>query len=66
MLLNMGTVRLSTVLLGMLASVRAEKYGENHVAVSFDSEMVEQTAFPRPNTTLISPAFLRNAALSAG
>ncbi|KAH8732068.1 hypothetical protein GQ44DRAFT_767107 [Phaeosphaeriaceae sp. PMI808] len=36
-------------------------YGENHVAVNFDSQLVEQMAFPAPNVTLLSPAFLPGA-----
>lgn len=42
------------------------KYGNNHVQVNFDSQTVEQTAFPEPNATLISPAFLANASFSPG
>lgn len=42
------------------------KYGENHVRVNFDSDIVEQGAFPAPNVTLLSPAFLSNASFAPG
>lgn len=42
------------------------KYGENHVRVNLDSDMVEQGAFPAPNVTLLSPAFLPNATFVPG
>ena len=42
------------------------KYGENHVTVNFDAQIVEQTAFPVPNVTLYSPAFLSNASFTPG
>jgi hypothetical protein len=44
------------------------QYGENHVNVNFDAPIVEQTAFPAPNATLLSPAFLAeaNASFEAG
>lgn len=42
------------------------KYGENHVKVNLDSQLVEQTAFPTPNETLYSPAFLANATSAPG
>jgi hypothetical protein len=42
------------------------KYGENHVTVNFDAQIVEQTAFPAPNVTLYSPAFLPNASFASG
>lgn len=42
------------------------KYGENHVTVNFDAQIVEQTAFPTPNVTLYSPAFLPNASFTPG
>ncbi|PVI00570.1 Zn-dependent exopeptidase [Periconia macrospinosa] len=44
----------------------AQKYGENHVRVSFDSDLVEQSAFPAPNVTLFSPAFSPNASFVPG
>jgi hypothetical protein len=44
------------------ASVLAQsQYGENHVNLNFDSQLVEQAAFPKPNVALLSPAFLPNA-----
>ena len=43
------------------SALAQSKYGENHVAVNFDSQLVEQTAFPAPNATLQSPAFLPRA-----
>lgn len=42
------------------------KYGENHVALNFDSQLVEQSAFPAPNATLYSPAFSSNASFDPG
>jgi hypothetical protein len=42
------------------------KYGKNHVTVNFDAQIVEQTAFPAPNVTLYSPAFLPNASFASG
>ncbi|KAF2845024.1 Zn-dependent exopeptidase, partial [Plenodomus tracheiphilus IPT5] len=42
------------------------KYGENHVKVNFDSQVVEQMAFPEPNVTLFSPAFRSNATFAPG
>jgi hypothetical protein len=50
------------------ATVSAQtKYGNNHVTVNLDSQLVEQTAFPEPaNVTLYSPAFLANASFAAG
>lgn len=49
------------------ASVLAQsQYGENHVAVNKDSQVVEQTAFPAPDATIYSPAFLPNASFDPG
>lgn len=42
------------------------KYGENHIRVNFDSEVMIQNAFPEPNVTLRSPAFLPNASFDQG
>jgi hypothetical protein len=44
------------------------QYGENHVSVNSDSQLVEQRAFPAPNVTLLSPAFLKsgNASFDPG
>jgi hypothetical protein len=49
--------------LALLAtSVLAQsQYGENHVTVNLDSQLIEHTAFPAPNVTLRSPAFLPKA-----
>ncbi|KAF3009572.1 hypothetical protein E8E13_005894 [Curvularia kusanoi] len=46
--------------------VQGSKYGENHVAVGSDSQIVEQRAFPAPNVTLYSPAFAPNASFAPG
>lgn len=43
-------------LLLALTSVKAQKYGNNHVPIRRDNATVE-AAFPEPNVTLISPAF---------
>lgn len=49
------------------ASVCAQtQYGENHVRVNRDSQIVEKTAFPEPDATLVSPAFLPNASFAPG
>lgn len=48
-----------SILLGLvyaLTSVEAVKYGNNHVPVRPDDEIVE-AAFPEPNVTLLAPAF---------
>jgi hypothetical protein len=42
------------------------QYGENQVRVQFDSQIVEQTAFPEPGARLFSPAFLPNASFAPG
>ncbi|KAF2704338.1 Zn-dependent exopeptidase [Pleomassaria siparia CBS 279.74] len=58
-----------TFLVLMFASIAVAKtkYGENHVSVSLDSQLVEQKAFPDPlNVTLYSPAFLENVSFSSG
>jgi hypothetical protein len=43
------------------SALAQSQYGENHVNVNFDSQIVEQTAFPAPNVTLLSPAFIVGA-----
>jgi hypothetical protein len=58
MSITMRTARLALFAASALAQAQ---YGENHVNVNFDSEIVEQTAFPAPNATLLSPAFLAGA-----
>jgi hypothetical protein len=62
---TMRAVRIA--LFTALASAQSQ-YGENHVNVNFDSQLVEQTAFPAPNVTLYSPAFLSglNASFDPG
>ncbi|KAH3912564.1 hypothetical protein HBH56_116650 [Parastagonospora nodorum] len=61
----MWTTRLALFTASALAQTQ---YGENHVNVNFDSQIVEQTAFPAPNATLLSPAFLAagNASFDPG
>ncbi|KAH7067882.1 hypothetical protein FB567DRAFT_252630 [Paraphoma chrysanthemicola] len=58
---------LNIVLFAAIAAAQS-KYGGNHVALNFDSQIVEQKAFPAPNSTLISPAFLKfgNASFPPG
>lgn len=55
----------STVLFAVTVLAKSQ-YGENHVAINFDSQLVEKTAFPEPNVTLHSPAFRTNATLTPG
>ena len=57
---------LSVLLLAATALAQGTKYGENHVVTQFDSKVVEQRAFPAPNVTLYSPAFLPNASFAPG
>ncbi|KAF2687174.1 Zn-dependent exopeptidase [Lentithecium fluviatile CBS 122367] len=59
----MKTASLALFTSTVLAQTR---YGENHVSVNFDSQLVEQKAFPAPNTTLYSPAFKPNATFAPG
>jgi hypothetical protein len=42
------------------------QYGENHVNVRFDTDVVVNGAFPEPNVTLRSPAFLPGARFDPG
>jgi hypothetical protein len=65
MLSSMRAIQIVSFAASALAQ---SQYGENHVRVSFDSQLVEQTAFPAPNATLFSPAFLpgRNASFAPG
>ncbi|KAF2730155.1 Zn-dependent exopeptidase [Polyplosphaeria fusca] len=59
--------RIALLLAALCISVQAQsKYGENYLSVSFDSQLVEQNAFPEPNVTLYSPAFLPNATFAPG
>ncbi|KAF1847728.1 Zn-dependent exopeptidase [Cucurbitaria berberidis CBS 394.84] len=64
----MGILLTSTLLPLFAASALAQgqQYGENQVKVNLDSQLVEHTAFPEPNVTLYSPAFLPNASFEAG
>lgn len=48
------------------AAAAQSKYGWNHVDTSPDLSVVEAKAFPAPNVTLLSPAFLANASFPAG
>lgn len=48
------------------AAVAQTQYGENHVSVNRDSQLVEQSAFAAPNVTLYSPAFMPNASFDPG
>ncbi|KAF2741965.1 Zn-dependent exopeptidase [Sporormia fimetaria CBS 119925] len=64
----MATSQLKLALFAALTTgvVGQSTYGENHVRVSKDSDMLVQTAFPEPNVTLYSPAFSRNAEFDPG
>ena len=57
---------LSALLFAATALAQGTKYGENHVVTQFDSQVVEQRAFPAPDVTLYSPAFLSNASFAPG
>ena len=61
---NMTT--LSVLLLAGTTWAQGTKYGGNHVRTSFDSQTVEQRAFPAPNVTLYSPAFQPNTSFAPG
>jgi len=56
----------TTLLFAATALAQGTKYGENHVVVGFDEQIVEQRAFPAPNVTLYSPAFAPNASFAPG
>lgn len=56
----------STILLFAAYASAQTQYGENHGAVSLDSQLVEQAAFPAPNVMLYSPAFMSNATFDPG
>ncbi|CAO2647153.1 Nn.00g080750.m01.CDS01 [Neocucurbitaria sp. VM-36] len=63
----MGVLQsIAPVALLATAAFAQTQYGENHVKVNFDSQLVEQKAFPAPNVTLYSPAFLSNASFDPG
>jgi hypothetical protein len=55
------TMRTAHLALFTASALAQSQYGENHVNVNFDAQIVEQTAFPAPNATLLSPAFLAGA-----
>ncbi|KAJ4344207.1 hypothetical protein N0V95_006247 [Ascochyta clinopodiicola] len=59
-------VTISVLLFAATALAQGTKYGENHVVTQFDSQIVEQRAFPAPNVTLYSPAFAANASFAPG
>jgi hypothetical protein len=59
-------MRASIIALYATSAFAQSQYGENHINVNFDSQLVEQTAFPAPNVTLYSPAFLPNASFAPG
>ncbi|KAG9193638.1 hypothetical protein G6011_03673 [Alternaria panax] len=59
-------MRTSPVVCFAASALAQTQYGENHVNVNLDSQLVEQTAFPAPNVTLLSPAFLPNASFDPG
>lgn len=56
----------TTLLFAATALAQGTKYGENHVVVGLDEQIVEQRAFPAPNVTLYSPAFAPNASFAPG
>lgn len=57
---------LSVLLFAATAIAQGTKYGNNHVVTQFDSQIVEQTAFPEPDVALYSPAFAPNASFAPG
>jgi hypothetical protein len=59
-------MKTSSLALFAASALAQSQYGENHVNVNFDSQLVEHTAFPAPNVTLYSPAFLPNASFTPG
>jgi hypothetical protein len=61
-------MRTASLALFATAAAAQSQYGGNYVTVNFDSQIVEQTAFPAPNATLTSPAFLKvgNASFAPG
>lgn len=59
-------MRTASIALFAASALAQSQYGENHVNVNLDSQLVEQTAFPAPDVTLLSPAFLPNASFDPG
>lgn len=57
---------LQVLLFTAAAVAQGTKYGNNYVTVTPDAQIVEQRAFPAPNVTLYSPAFLPNASFDPG
>jgi hypothetical protein len=57
---------LQVLLFATAAAAQGSKYGNNQVTVTPDTQIVEQRAFPAPNVTLYSPAFLPNASFDPG
>ncbi|KAF2125267.1 Zn-dependent exopeptidase [Dothidotthia symphoricarpi CBS 119687] len=55
-----------SVLLFAAAALAQTEYGNNHVTVNLDAQIVEQNAFPAPKVTLYSPAFSANASFDPG
>jgi hypothetical protein len=55
------TRRIARAALFSASALAQSQYGGNHVMTSVDSQLVEQTTFPAPNVTLLSPAFLPKA-----
>jgi hypothetical protein len=54
------------LLFAATVAAQGTQYGNNHVIVGRDSQTVEQLAFPAPNVTLYSPAFMPNASFDPG
>jgi hypothetical protein len=55
------TMKTAHLALFTASALAQSQYGENHGNVNLDSQIVEQTAFPTPNATLLSPAFIAGA-----
>jgi hypothetical protein len=64
----LSTMSVTQAVLFAASALAQSQYGENHVGVSFDSQLVEQTTFPAPNEILYSPTFSpgRNASFAPG
>jgi hypothetical protein len=64
-----NTMRAAQLAILATTALAQTQYGENQIRpISFDSQLVEQKAFPAPNATLLSPAFLKsgNASFDPG
>ena len=55
------SINMRSIALFAASALAQTQYGDNHVTVDFDSQIVEQRAFPAPNVTLYSPAFITGA-----